>query len=136
VKSGQQSYVTSTLVPIIKFDLEWVLSNWQSDGCDLWEEVRSNDFFWNRAGYVYTLTWCETIFSKLGDSAFASRCTSTKNSVKATLDAHWTGSFIRESTNREKDSAVIHAFSSFNVYSLTDSKVAKTIQVLTQTFCS
>jgi glucoamylase len=43
---------------------------------------------------------------------------------------------VRESTNREKDTAVIHAFSSFDVYSLTDSKVAKTIQVLTQTFCS
>jgi glucoamylase len=136
VKNGQSSYVTSTLLPIIKYDLEWVLGNWQSDGCDLWEEVRSNDFFWNRAGYVYTLNWCETIFNKLGDSSFASRCSSVKSSVKATLDAHWTGSFVRESTNREKDTAVIHAFSSFDVYSLTDSKVAKTIQVLTQTFCS
>lgn len=35
-KNGQSSYVTGTLLPIIKFDLEWVLSNWQSDGCDLW----------------------------------------------------------------------------------------------------
>lgn len=43
---------------------------------------------------------------------------------------------MRESTNREKDTAVIHAFSSFEVYSLTDSKVAKTIQVLSQAFCS
>jgi glucoamylase len=135
-KNSQSNYVTSTLLPIIKYDLEWVLTNWQSDGCDLWEEVRSNDFFWNRAGYVYTLKWCETIFNQFGDSSFASRCSSVRSSVTATLDAHWTGTFVRESTNREKDSAVIHAFSSFEVYPLTDSKVAQTIQVLTQTFCS
>lgn len=100
LKNGQSSYVSSSLIPIIKYDLEWVLSNWMSDGCDLWEEVRSNDFFWNRAGYVYTLTWCENIFNKLGDSSFASRCSSVKSSVRTTLDAHWTGSFVRESTNR------------------------------------
>lgn len=38
--------------------------------------------------------------------------------------------------NREKNSAVIHAFSSFDVYPITDEKVAKTIKVLTQTFCN
>jgi len=136
IKNGQSSYVSSTLIPIIKTDLDWVLSNWQSDGCDLWEEVRSNDFFWNRAGYVYTLTWCESVMNKVGDSSYASRCASTKSSVRASLDGHWTGSFMKESANREKDTAVIHAFSSFEAYPITDEKVAKTIQVLSQTFCS
>ena len=37
LKNGQSSYVSSTLAPIIKFDLEWVFNNWQSEGCDLWE---------------------------------------------------------------------------------------------------
>jgi len=41
-----------------------------------------------------------------------------------------------ESTNRQKDGAVIHAFSSFNAYSITDQKVAKTIQTLAFTFCN
>jgi hypothetical protein len=34
---GQSSYVQNTLLAAIKNDLDWVLSNWQSDGCDLWE---------------------------------------------------------------------------------------------------
>ena len=136
LKNGQQSYVTNTLVPIIKNDLDWVLTNWQSNGCDLWEEVRSSDFFWNRAGYVYTFKQCQTLFTALGDSSFASRCSSTGSAVQTSLEAHWTGTFMTESENRQRDSAVIHAFSSFEAYSLTDSKVAKTIKELAQTFCS
>lgn len=136
LKNGQQSYVTSTLVQSIKFDIDWILSNWQSDGCDLWEEVRSNDFFWGRSSFYYTLGLCESLFNKLGDSSYASKCSSTKASIKPTLDAHWTGSFVSESTNRQKDGSVVHAFSSFEVYSITDEKVAKTMKVLGQTFCS
>ena len=135
IKAGNQSYVSDFLVPLIKNDLDWVLSNWQSDGCDLWEEVRSNDFFWGRASYYHSLGLCETLFSKLGDSSYSSRCSSTRQSVKATLDAHWTGSFMFESTNRQKDGAVVHAFSSFGAYSITDEKVAKTMKVLAQAFC-
>lgn len=52
------------------------------------------------------------------------------------MNNHWTGTFVTESDNRQKDSAVIHAFSSFNIYPLTDDKVAKTIKTLALTFCS
>ena len=134
--NSQQGYVTESLVPLIKKDLDWVHANWQSDGCDLWEEVRSNDFFWGRAAFVYALDLCEKIFNKLGDSSYASQCSSTKSSVRPTLDAHWTGSFMKESSNREKDGAVVHAFSSFGAYPITDEKVAKTMSVLATTFCS
>ena len=27
---------------------DWVVANYSSSTCDLWEEVRSEDFFWNR----------------------------------------------------------------------------------------
>lgn len=123
------------MVGPIKNDLDWVFTNWQSDGCDLWEEVRSNDFFWGRAAFVYAFDLCDKLFTKLGDSSYASKCSSTKSAVQATLDGHWTGSFMKESTNREKDGAVVHAFSSFNVYPITDEKVAKTMSVLAKTFC-
>ena len=136
LKNSQQSYVTGTLVPLIKIDLGWIFDNWQSDGCDLWEEVRSNDFFWNRMSYVYTFKQCEALFNSLGDSSYASRCSSAGSSVQATLNGHWTGAFMTESSNRQKDSSVIHAFSSFEAYPITDSKVAQTIKVLALTFCS
>lgn len=134
--NNQQSYAQSDVVPLIKNDLDWVFTNWSSNGCDLWEEVRSSDFFWNRASYVYSLNLCEQLFTKLGDSSYASKCSNAKSAVEATLSGHWTGSFVTESENRQKDTSVIHAFSSFNVYSLTDDKVAKTIRTLALTFCS
>jgi hypothetical protein len=43
---------------------------------------------------------------------------------------------MTESSNRQKDGAVIHAFSSFDGYSMTDQKVAKTISTLSLTFCN
>lgn len=43
---------------------------------------------------------------------------------------------MTESSGRQKDTAVIHAFSSFNAYPITDQKVAKTINVLAMTFCA
>jgi len=43
---------------------------------------------------------------------------------------------MTESDNRQKDTAVIHAFSSFDIISLTDDRVAKTIKTLALTFCS
>ena len=111
------------------------MANWQSDGCDLWEEVRSNDFFWGRTSFVFSLNLCDKIFNKLGDSSYASKCSSTKSSVQTTLDGHWTGTFMTESSNRQKDGSVVHAFSSFGAYAITDEKVAKTMQVLALTFC-
>ena len=43
---------------------------------------------------------------------------------------------MKESDNRQKDSSVIHAFSSFGAYSITDDKVAKTISTFAMTFCA
>ena len=43
---------------------------------------------------------------------------------------------MTESSNREKDGAVVHAFSSFDVLPITDEKVAKTMKVLANTFCN
>mgnify|MGYP001002126650 CR=1 FL=1 len=50
--------------------------------------------------------------------------------------AHWTGSFMMETQSRQKDGAVIHAFSSFpGKYQWTDSKVSATIRSFAQAFC-
>lgn len=55
-KEGQSSYVKQNLWTgnssnhggLIKYHLDWIVNNYTSTTCDLWEEVRSNDFFWNR----------------------------------------------------------------------------------------
>jgi hypothetical protein len=33
---GQSGYVLSNILPAIKYDLSWVINNWNSNGCDLW----------------------------------------------------------------------------------------------------
>lgn len=55
---GQTDYVKSNLWTgnagdslhggAIKYDLDYVVTGWDSNTCDLWEEVRDPDFFWNR----------------------------------------------------------------------------------------
>jgi hypothetical protein len=35
----------------IKRDLDWAATGWNTNTCDLWEEVQSNDFFWNRMSH-------------------------------------------------------------------------------------
>jgi glucoamylase len=93
--AGQDSYVYQNLWTkdgsknggAIKYDLDWVVSNWQSDGCDLWEEVRSNDFFWNRMAFAYTLGLASKFATRVGDSNSASKYESTKSAIEATLDS-------------------------------------------------
>lgn len=48
LQNGQSDTAKSTVWPLIKFDMEWVLANWDQNGCDLWEEVRSDNFYFNR----------------------------------------------------------------------------------------
>lgn len=40
---------------MIRNDLNFVLENWNKDTCDLWEEIKTNDFFWNLMAYRHTL---------------------------------------------------------------------------------
>jgi len=51
----------------IRFDLEWVNTNWGSDGCDLWEEIRSKDFFWNRMAFRYALQMASDFAKRMGE---------------------------------------------------------------------
>ncbi|KAL1746198.1 glycoside hydrolase family 15 and carbohydrate-binding module family 20 [Schizophyllum fasciatum] len=45
LSSGNSSYVTNTIWPIVKADLDYVVSYWNQTGFDLWEEVNSSSFF-------------------------------------------------------------------------------------------
>ncbi|KAG6837804.1 hypothetical protein H0H93_016172 [Arthromyces matolae] len=45
ISSGNSSYVTSSLWPILKLDLDYVASDWNQTTFDLWEEISSSSFF-------------------------------------------------------------------------------------------
>ncbi len=57
IANGELSYVQQNLWTgsssvknggAIKFDLDYVVTGYATNTCDLWEEIRDPDFFWNR----------------------------------------------------------------------------------------
>jgi len=126
---------TSALWEIIKFDLAWVTGNWRQNGCDLWEEVRSEDFYFNRMAYVYSLNIAADFGEMIGQSGSAYR--SLAEEIKGETMGHWKDGFIYESTNRPYDGAVIHSIATFGeyLYPPASEEAAATIKVLTRVFC-
>merc|ERR1711963_489236 len=82
--AGQSDQAKRDVWPLIKFDMEWVLDNWGSEGCDLWEEVRSNDFYFNRAGYIYSLNIAANFADAIGESAGQSYRSKANEILEAT----------------------------------------------------
>ena len=66
--AGQANVAKSDVWPLVSFDMEWVLDNWDSEGCDLWEEVRSDDFYFNRYNHFKLL--CFVNFHMLNSEEF------------------------------------------------------------------
>ena len=59
--------------PLVAFDMEWVVANWGQSGCDLWEEFTSDDFYWNRMAFVYSLNSAADFADSVGQDGSAWR---------------------------------------------------------------
>eukprot|EP01089_Gocevia_fonbrunei_P016118 TRINITY_DN4924_c0_g1_i1.p1 TRINITY_DN4924_c0_g1~~TRINITY_DN4924_c0_g1_i1.p1 ORF type:complete len:526 (-),score=98.74 TRINITY_DN4924_c0_g1_i1:46-1623(-) len=149
IKSGYSSYVKEYLWTgssssynggTIKYDLDWVAANWQQNSCDLWEEIQSTDFFWNRLNFKHALVLGSVFAQLMGDTSSASRYATAATAINSTLAAHFNGQYVLESTNRPQDAAVILAFNDGytgdGMFSPTDSRVAATISSYNNLFCS
>ena len=69
-----------------------MVNSWFTEGCDLWEEVRSDDFFFNRMAYVYSLNKCADFADLIGDdSGAADSYRGTASDIEGTLavSAEW-----------------------------------------------
>jgi glucoamylase len=127
----------------IKHDLDWIVDGWDSNTCDLWEEVQSSDFFWNRVTMKKALLDGADFASSMGDSSSASSYLTTAANINATLlSGHWESSdeYVYESTNRLKDGAVIVGFNDGfsvkdNLFAPTSFEVAATIKNYNVEFC-
>mmetsp|Transcript_13060 Transcript_13060/g.25316 ORF Transcript_13060/g.25316 Transcript_13060/m.25316 type:complete len:511 (-) Transcript_13060:336-1868(-) len=124
----------------IKYDLDWVADNWQSSGCDLWEEIRSTDFFWNRMAFKRAMQQGAKFAALLGDSDSASRYTKVAQSVIDVLPQHYQNGFVIEEQNRQVDGATIVAFNDGYLdgdsdFGPTDSKVADTVKKIINVVC-
>lgn len=125
---------------LVKYDLDWVAQNWQQSGCDLWEEIQSNDFFWGRYTLRAGLHAGAALADKMGDSASAARYRSVKADIEKTLEGHYDGTFVFESENRKKDAAVIEAFNvgdlADGVFAPLSKEVLGTVITLNDLFCN
>lgn len=146
IDNGQTDYVRQKLYTsgaynggLIKADLDWVINHWSESGCDLWEEIRSDNFFWGRFTMRRGLLEGAKIADLLGDSAMASKYRQVAQDIQKTLSGHWTGSFIKESDSRQQDASVVSAFTDGytddEVFKPTDIQIAGTIKTLNNLFC-
>jgi glucoamylase len=124
---------------VIKADLDWISANYTSDGCDLWEEVHSTDFFWNRFTMRKALLQGAK-FAQVKDAARASKYSSIAATIEKALADHvQSDGFVCEANNRCKDTAVIEAFNvgymGDGVFAPLNKEVIATLLGLSQTFC-
>lgn len=128
----------------IKHDLDWVVEGWASSTCDLWEELTSDDLFWNRVTMKKAMVEGSTFAAAMGDDTTASTYAATASAINATLlSAHWDssgGGFVFEATNRQKDGAVIVGFNdgfteADGMFAPTSFEVAATVRNYNLEFC-
>ncbi|CAJ1375968.1 unnamed protein product [Effrenium voratum] len=139
--AAQKPEVAGKVWELVRRNLDWVAANHSSETCDLWEEVRSSDFFWNR----YTMRKALILGSKFAasagkDEARAAKYSTAAKEIEQQLGDHVDASgYVFESTDRRKDTAVIEAF---NVGDLEDglfgplsTPVVRTLATLSDLFC-
>merc|ERR1712004_31367 len=117
IDNGHSDQAKSDVWPLVNFDMEWAVANWDQMGCDLWEEVRSNNFYFNRAGYIYSLNVAADFADKIGEARGEEFRTKANEILGFTKDHYGKfGDFIYEAENRPYDGAVIHSIATFGEY--------------------
>jgi glucoamylase len=151
IDQGELSYVKANLWTgnsnsyhggAIKYDLDYIVSNWNSNTCDLWEEIRDTDFFWNRITMKKAMILGSKFAAQMGDSASAATYSNMISTLNANLySSHYNGGFVQESGSRPQDSAVIVGFNDgFDEYDRlfapSSVEVAKTVASYNTLFCN
>lgn len=124
----------------IRQQLDWVAANYMQDGCDLWEEVRSDDFFWNRYTMRKALLQGREFAKEKGDEQRAIAYADAAKTITDALQQHIDDDgFVFESTGRRVDTAVVEAFNvgdmGDGVFAPLSKEVIQTLFRLTQAFC-
>lgn len=151
LEQGESDYVKANLFGsdapnggAIYYDLQYLVDGgWSTNTCDLWEEVQSYDFFWNRVTMYRALIMGAEFASSLGDDVSSAAYLETADAVGATLGAHDNGDYVYESTNREIDGAVfcainngyINASDFMSFASPYEESTARTVVTYIQAFC-
>lgn len=151
IAAGETSYVQQYLWTgnqnsynggAIKYNLDYIIQGWNTQTCDLWEEIRSDDLFWNVITMKKALIAGAAFAQSQGDSASAQAYAETMATINATIYAnHWNGAFIQETGIRTRDSAVIVGLndgwdaSDPAFFAPTSNEVASTVASYNVLFC-
>jgi glucoamylase len=125
----------------IKYDLDYIVASYGSQTCDLWEELRDADFFWNRVTMKKAMILGAAFASAMGDAAASAAYSDTIAALNATLYAdHYYGAYVQESGGRPRDSAVIVGFNAGydgldQLFAPTSLEVAQTVGSYNLLFC-
>ena len=150
IAAGQSDYVKQYLWTgdnnkyhggVIKYDLDCVVGGYKSDTCDLWEDLRDADLFWNRATMKKAMILGANFATSMGDSNSANSYINTRNAINSTLHNHYNGQFYEECKVRTYDGAVIVTFNdafdeSDGMFAPTDLEVANTVSAYNNLYCS
>jgi glucoamylase len=126
----------------IKYNLDYIAGGYNSTTCDLWEEIRSTDLFWNRITMKKALIAGATFAKAMGDTNSAASYMETMEIINSTLYAtHWTGAYYEETNTRTRDSAVIVGLNDGydvldGMFEPTSTEVAMTVGSYNTLFCS
>lgn len=122
-----------------------MVAGWASSTCDLWEELTSDDLFWNRVTMKKAMLEGAAFAAAMGDEVSSASYAATATAINATLlSAHWDasgGGFVFEATNRMKDGAVIVGFNdgyaeSDGLFAPSGFEVAATVRNYNAEFCN
>ncbi|KIM75770.1 carbohydrate-binding module family 20 protein [Piloderma croceum F 1598] len=96
--NDNSSYVTSTLWPILKLDLDYISQNWNETTFDLWEEVSSSSFF-TTAVQHRALREGTKLATAIGETAVVSGYTTQAQNVLCFLQSYWnTAGYVTANT--------------------------------------
>ncbi|KAK6532781.1 hypothetical protein TWF281_006957 [Arthrobotrys megalospora] len=85
------SYVTNTLWPVIKPDLDYVATYWNQGGFDLWEETSGTQFFTTIVQYRSMIEGA-AFADSLGDTTSKNKYTTPQSSMVSTINSFWSSS--------------------------------------------
>ncbi|KAH9889962.1 glucoamylase [Cubamyces lactineus] len=86
--NNNSTYVTNTLWPIIKLDLDYVANNWNQSTFDLWEEINSSSFF-TTAVQHRALREGATFANRIGQTSVVSGYTTQADNLLCFLQSYW-----------------------------------------------
>ncbi|EGN98505.1 glycoside hydrolase family 15 protein [Serpula lacrymans var. lacrymans S7.3] len=97
--NNNASYVSNTLWPIIKLDLDYVSNNWNQSTFDLWEEIDSSSFFTTAVQHM-SLRQGSTLATAIGQTSVVSGYNTQADNLLCFLQSYWnpTGGYITANT--------------------------------------